>query len=329
MPGKFICYRCKADFRDHYGLQRHYDKKKKCVAVGTVVEEPEWHCVPCKSSFSTKGNYTIHLKSNLHERMTTDTSAVNVTNNNSRVTNNNDNSTNIVNNTQIINNIQINLTPRDITSLDYDYLPSLTAQELKKELGLDMKNLEETILNTFRSLHTNAARTENHNILIEFPGSDQALVFKAGSWRLEDKTRALNDCICQCAVHLLDLEDTIKELMDDKEFKIFSMYRDDIERESARETDDHRLKSLLAKVSDILVSSPRSGPRPWRTPRRRRVWPSHWCTDCRNVSRSGCPVADVSRRPGRIFWIAGVDEAKEAADRQHCDVGESFTRGLP
>lgn len=257
MSGKFICYRCKADFRDHYGLQRHYDKKKKCVSVGTVVEEPEWHCVPCKSSFSTKGNYTIHLKSKLHERMTADTSAANVTtntftDNSTNIVNSNNN---IVNNTQINNNvnIQINLAPRDITSLDYEYLPSLTAQELKKELGLDVKNLEETILNTFRALHTNASRTENHNILIEFPGSDQALVFKAGSWRLEDKTRALNDCICQCAVHLLDLEDTIKGLMDDKEFKIFSMYRDEIERESARETDDHRLKSLLAKVSDILV----------------------------------------------------------------------------
>ena len=249
MPGKFPCYRCKANFRDHHDLQRHYDKKKKCVAVGTVVEPLQLYCEPCKKSFSNKSHLTAHLKTQSHERMTTDSNITNVTNNN------NDNSTNIVNNTQINNNvnIQINLAPRDITSLDYEYLPSLTAQELKKELGLDVKNLEETILNTFRALHTNASRTENHNILIEFPGSDQALVFKAGSWRLEDKTRALNDCICQCAVHLLDLEDTIKGLMDDKEFKIFSMYRDEIERESARETDDHRLKSLLAKVSDILV----------------------------------------------------------------------------
>ena len=170
--------------------------------------------------------------------------------------NNTNNGNNNVNNTQINNNnvnIQINLTPRDVTSLDYDYLPSLTAQELKKELGLDVKNLEETILNTFKALHTNDARTENHNILIESPDSLHAMIFKAGSWRLEDKTRALNDCICQCAVHLLDLEHTIKECMDEREFKIFSMYRDEIERESARETDDHRLQSLLLKVSDILA----------------------------------------------------------------------------
>ena len=242
MPGNFICYRCKGAFRDHCDLQRHYDKKKKCVAVGTVVATPEWYCEDCKRPFTTKGHYQVHLKSQLHERLTAGTNVTNIVNNTQI---NNDNSNNV--------NIQINLTPRDVANLDYEYLPSLTAQELKKELGLDVKNLEETILNTFRALHTNDARTQNHNILIESPESIQAMIFKAGSWRLEDKTRALNDCICQCAVHLLDLEHTIKECMDEREFKIFSMYRDEIERESARETDDHRLQSLLTKVSDILA----------------------------------------------------------------------------
>ncbi len=248
MPGgNFICYRCKNDFRDHHNLQRHYDRKKKCVPVGTVVETPENYCDVCKASFSNKSNYTAHLKSKLHERLTTGSSDP------IRVTNNVTNIDNSVNNTQNNINIQINLTPRDIGTLDYDYLPSLTAQELKNELGLDVSNLEETILNTFKALHTNASRTENHNILIESRESTQALIYKADSWRLEDKTRALNDCICQCAVHLLDLEKTIKECLDEKEFKIFSTYRDEIERESARETDDIRLKSLLSKVSDVLV----------------------------------------------------------------------------
>ena len=243
MPGgKFVCYRCKGTFRDHCNLQQHYDKKKKCVAVGTVVATPEWYCEPCKRPFSSKGNYLVHLKSQLHERLTAGTNITNIVNNTQI---NNDNSNNV--------NIQINLTPRDVANLDYEYLPSLTAQELKKELGLDVKNLEETILNTFRALHTNDARTQNHNILIESPESIQAMIFKAGSWRLEDKARALNDCICQCAVHLLDLEHTIKECMDEREFKVFSMYRDEIERESARETEDHRLQSLLTKVSDILA----------------------------------------------------------------------------
>ena len=41
--------------------------------------------------------------------------------------------------------------------------------------------------------------------------------------------------------------------MDEREFKIFSMYRDEIERESAQESDDHRLKSLLDKVSEMLA----------------------------------------------------------------------------
>ena len=243
----FGCYRCKENFRDHFNLQRHYDKKKKCVPVGTVVEPPDLYCATCVTSFSTKGNYMIHLKSKLHERLTAAANAAA----GPSVTNNIDNS---VNNTQINNvNVQINLTPRDVSRLDYEYLPSLNAAELKKELGLDVKNLEETILNTFKALHTNASRTENHNILIESRESLQALIFKADSWRLEDKTRALNDCICQCTVHLLDLENTIRECMDEREFKIFSRYRDEIEHESATESDDGRLQSLLAKVSDILV----------------------------------------------------------------------------
>ena len=251
MPGgNFICYRCKGTFRDHCNLQQHYDKKKKCVPVGTVIEKPEWYCETCKTAFSNKSNYTAHLKTQIHERLTAGSS----------VTNNIDNSITNNNNTQIINNIQINLTPRDVSRLDYEYLPSLTAEELKKELGLDVKNLEETILNTFRALHTNASRTENHNILIESRDAVQALIYKADSWRLEDKTRAMNDCICQCAVHLLDLENTIKECLDEREFKIFSMYRDEIERESAIESDDKRLKSLLAKVSDILVEFSKERP---------------------------------------------------------------------
>ena len=241
MPGNFTCYRCKGAFRDHYDLQRHYDKKKKCIAIGTVVDRPEWYCEACKRPFTTKGHYQVHLKSQLHERLTFGPSVTNIVNNTQI---NNDNSNNV--------NIQINLTPRDVANLDYDYLPSLTAQELKKELGLDVTNLEDIILNTFRALHTNDTRIQNHNILIESPASSQAMIFKAGSWRLEDKARALNDCICQCAVHLLDLEHTIKECMDEREFKIFSMYRDEIERQSAIESDDYRLKSLLAKVSDIL-----------------------------------------------------------------------------
>ena len=241
MPGKFICYRCKHPFRDHTDLQRHYDKKKKCVPLGTVIK-PELFCECCKTAFSNKSNYTAHLRTKTHERTL---AAVNI-----NITNND----NTINNTQNNNiNIQINLTPRDFTSLNYDYLPSLTALQLKQELGLNVKNLEETILNVFRALHTNSSRTDNHNLLLEASGSEKVIVFKVDSWRFEDKIRALNDAICQCTVHLLDLEDIIRQCMSEKDFRTFSQYRDEIEHESANETEDARLKSLLNKVSDILV----------------------------------------------------------------------------
>ena len=74
MPGgkiyDFICDRCEATFRDSFNLQQHYDKKKQCVAVGTVVAPTEWYCESCKRPFSTKGHYDTHLKSQLHQRMT-------------------------------------------------------------------------------------------------------------------------------------------------------------------------------------------------------------------------------------------------------------------
>ena len=71
MPGgNFICYRCKHPFRDHKDLQRHYDRKKKCVPIGTVIERPEWYCETCKTAFSNKSNYTAHLKTQIHERLT-------------------------------------------------------------------------------------------------------------------------------------------------------------------------------------------------------------------------------------------------------------------
>ena len=247
--GNFKCYRCKKPFRDHYALQTHYDRKIKCVPIGTAVPT-KWVCEPCKQPFTTKGHYEAHLKTKTHLRMTA--SDLTVHNNNVNI-NNSVNTTNNITNNNITNNIQINLTPCDVSRLNYDYLPQLTAAELKKELGLDVKNLQETMVNTFKALHLSDDRTDNHSILLEFPNALKALIYKSDSWRLEDKARALNDCICQCAVHLLDLEHVIKECMDEREFKIYSMYRDEIERESAQESDDYRLKSLLDKVSEILA----------------------------------------------------------------------------
>ena len=76
MPPKknFICSRCKLACRDNHDLQKHLDKKKKCVPVETHVEpaaEPKrWHCEPCKSTFSSLGNYNAHLNTKSHKRIT-------------------------------------------------------------------------------------------------------------------------------------------------------------------------------------------------------------------------------------------------------------------
>lgn len=77
-PKNFICSRCKLACRDNHDLQKHLDKKKKCVPVETPVEpaaEPKrWHCEPCKSTFSSQGNYKSHLNTQSHKRITsTDT----------------------------------------------------------------------------------------------------------------------------------------------------------------------------------------------------------------------------------------------------------------
>lgn len=243
MPGgNFVCYRCQKCFPDHYKLQRHYDKKKKCVSIGTIVEPSNFYCESCNTSYTNKSHYAAHLKTKLHERMST----IHITNSNIE----NSFNTNQINNNV---NIQINLTPRELTNPNFEYLPSLTAPELKNVLGLDVKNLEETILNVFRTLHTDPMRTENHNLLLEDAESALILVYKVGSWRLEDKFRALNDSICQCTVHLLELEHTIKECMSENDFRTFSRYRDEIEHESANQTDDRRLQGILHKVSDILA----------------------------------------------------------------------------
>ena len=233
MKENVVCYRCKTTFRDHHNLQQHYDRKKKCTPLGTLIDKPRWFCEPCKRPFSNKSHHTAHLKTRTHARMTGSTHIVT-------------NSTNTK-----VNSIEINFTPCDVSRLDYEYLPSLSATELKRELGLDSCNFQRTIANTFRALHLNDRRTANHNIFLESSRSDKALIHKAGSWRLEDRKRALYDCICQCTVHLLDLEGTIKQCMDEKTFKRFCLFRDDIERESARESD--RLIGLLENISDQLA----------------------------------------------------------------------------
>ena len=249
--------------RDHHDLQKHYDRKKKCTAIDETPAQPQmsWFCEPCKQSFSTKGNYLSHLKTRTHERMTKETMISTTT---TTVNSNNtiDMSTNhtVNNNTSNTINIQFNLTPRDINGMDYDYLADMTAVELKKELGLDITNMQETIVNTIRALHTTNERPQNHNILLESPNALKAMIYKADSWRFEDRTRALNDCICQSAVHLLELEDILKECMSEKDFKTFSMYRDVIERESARESDDSRLQSLMERVADVLTSFTKDRP---------------------------------------------------------------------
>ena len=254
--GNFKCSRCKLVCRDNHDLQKHLDRKKKCIAIDEVSTTPpssrKFFCEPCKQAFSTKGNYLSHLKTRSHERMT---GGDNVSATTTTINSNNtiDNSTNhTVNNTSNTINIQFNLTPRDINGMDYNYLADMTAIELKKELGLDAANMQETIVNTVRALHTANERPQNHNILLESPNALKAMIYKADSWRLEDRTRTLNDCICQSAVHLLELEDILKDCMNEKDFKTFSMYRDDMERESARESNDSRLQSLMDRVADVL-----------------------------------------------------------------------------
>ncbi len=68
MPKNFICHRCKKAFPDNAKLQRHYNIKKPCVAVGTIVELPEWRCEPCNTSFSSNGNLKAHLETQVHKR---------------------------------------------------------------------------------------------------------------------------------------------------------------------------------------------------------------------------------------------------------------------
>ena len=60
------------DFRDHYNLQRHYNRKKKCVPIGTVIEKPKWYCECCDRSFSCKSHYTAHLKTLIHARISSE-----------------------------------------------------------------------------------------------------------------------------------------------------------------------------------------------------------------------------------------------------------------
>ena len=67
--GNFSCFRCKHRFRDHNDLQRHYDRKNRCKAVDEAQENAEWHCDCCEKPFSTKSNYTAHLKTKSHERI--------------------------------------------------------------------------------------------------------------------------------------------------------------------------------------------------------------------------------------------------------------------
>lgn len=250
--GNFKCSRCKLVCRDHHDLQKHYDRKKKCIAIDETLSQPQtsWSCEPCRQTFTTKGNFLSHLKTRTHERMTGENTSTTTINSNNTI----DNSTNhTINNTSNTINIQFNLTPRDINGMDYNYLADMTATELKKELGLDVTNMQETIVNTIRALHTTNERPQNHNILLESPDALKAMIYKADSWRLEDRTRVLNDCICQSAVHLLELEHILKECMNEKDFKQFSMYRDVIEHESARESNDSRLKSLMERVANVLT----------------------------------------------------------------------------
>ena len=70
MPGNFKCPRCKELFRDNNDLKRHLERKKPCYSKDQPPESPEWSCGPCKSSFTTKGHYETHLKSQVHARMT-------------------------------------------------------------------------------------------------------------------------------------------------------------------------------------------------------------------------------------------------------------------
>ena len=204
------CHVCEATFVDHRALEKHVNKKNKCVPPG----QPKFHCSECNITFEHRPLLTQHLKTKKHldavARQAEPGSSTSIDNSNNA--NHCDNSTtnNITHNITHNNNQTYTLSnppprPRMFGRSDVSHIIDLTFKELDHHLKLRSGTGLTPFLNMFKLIHLNDDAPKNHNVLMESKDSDFALTFRQRHWRLiGDPERIVMDCLHQTAIQYME-----------------------------------------------------------------------------------------------------------------------------
>jgi hypothetical protein len=234
------CHVCEATFVDPRALEKHLNKKNKCVPKG----QPKYHCSECDITFEHRPLLTQHLKTKKHldavARLAEPGSSTSI-DNSSNNANHCDNSTtnNITHNITHNNNQTYTLQnppprPRMFGRSDVSHIIDLTFKELDSHLKLRSGTGLTPFLNMFKLIHLNDEAPKNHNVLLESKSSDFALTFRQRHWRMMgDTERVVMDCLHQTAIQFMDVEDVMQDNMSEMAYRQFSRLRDMVEYETS------------------------------------------------------------------------------------------------
>ena len=239
MPS-YNCPKCEKEFTDKSKYVLHMARKFPC-------DMNTRECSVCDKEFSTASHLRRHMKQahpaalhiEQHDNSTINTTINNINNN---------------------NNIVINITvapPNEFGRETVDHLVNLPFSELKKLIGLAPN--EETIASIVKSMHTRKDHPHNHNVLLESADAENAYVFKHKSWREQERDSLLNDCACDGAIKMLDIEHIYAEKLSGAALAALENYRDEVEG-LARGASEGLRKPLYDAIARVLVEFTKTQP---------------------------------------------------------------------
>ena len=223
------CGHCDATFTHASSLCRHRKTCAKAVESRRIKEleakvaELELQCAGQSTSTSTSnnGDHNINNNTNVHG--------------------------------DYHNNVTVNVTlphPNEFGRESVEHLVNLRFAELKVLLGLEPN--EDTIANMVKAIHTRPDTPQNHNILLESVDADSAFVFNHRSWREQERKSLLNDCACDGAVKMLDIEHIYADKLSRAAVTALDKYRDEVEG-IGRGASEAFLKPIYDAIASVLV----------------------------------------------------------------------------
>jgi uncharacterized C2H2 Zn-finger protein len=235
----FNCIKCNKIFKFESHYKRHINSIKSCVKI--IDNDGEFVCQYCNKKFKHRANIYRHQK-NSCEKIPTNNTINNITNNTTNNTNNITNNTNnITNNTNIINN-NINIT----VSFDSVDIKSIyTDEQLYK---LFCEKTYDAIKIMIKDIFCNINKPENLNVYVPSLTHNFINLFNCfGCWEAENKDKIIDSLIIKCSDII---SDAVCDMIEKKNISLSKGKQQCLDYYST-EADDNTSKNYKQFFNDI------------------------------------------------------------------------------